>query len=74
MTTTIDWARFGSDVRRTMRDGYMGVRELGRETGLNKSTISRAKQGRTLSAEVFMWICGEFDLDPWGYVKRHLNK
>lgn len=66
----MDWRRFAQDVRRTMRDGYIGVRELGRETGLDKATISRARNGHVLSARNFMFVCGEFDLDPWAYVIR----
>jgi hypothetical protein len=64
----IDWKKFSRDVRETMRNGYMGVRELDRETGINKATISRARHSKTMSAKSFMWICGEFDLDPWAYV------
>ena len=68
--TTIDWKRFGHDVRTTMRTGWIGVRELSRETGIGKSTISRARHGKTMDTRSFMWICGEFDLDPWAYVVR----
>jgi transcriptional regulator with XRE-family HTH domain len=66
----LDWKKFARDVRFTMQQGFIGVRELGRETGIDKATISRARTGKTLSAKSFMWVCTEFDLDPWSYVIR----
>lgn len=63
----IDWKTFSLDVRYAMRTGYIGVRELGRESGLDKATISRARTGKTLNATSYMWVCHVFDLDPWKY-------
>ena len=70
----LDWKKFARDVRSTMQQGFIGVRELGRESGIDKATISRARTGKILSAKNFMWICGEFDLDPWSYVVRKYGK
>lgn len=66
----LDWKKFARDVRSTMQQGFIGVRELGRETGIDKATVSRARTGKILSAKNFMWTCDKLDLDPWSYVIR----
>jgi Cro/C1-type HTH DNA-binding domain len=68
MADKIDWKKFERDVRSTMENGFMGVRELSRETGIGKATISRARHGKTLSAISFMQVCRKLDLDPWSYL------
>lgn len=70
----IDWKKFAYDVCCTMAQGYIGVRELSRETKIDKATISRARNGKVLSVRNFMWICTAFDLDPWRYVVRKPSK
>lgn len=69
MTRKLHWKDFGRDVKNVMAEGFMGVREFSRTTGIDKAAVSRVRNSKPVTAKHFMWLCRELDLDPWAYFR-----
>ena len=58
----INWRKFGSMVAARIDLLGYGLRELSGITGIDKATLSRAQNGKRLTAENYLWVCSELSL------------
>lgn len=64
-----DWKRFGKQLRSLREDGEVGLREVCRETGIDKAAWSRAENGKAVSVPNYLALCAWMEVHPF----RHFH-
>jgi hypothetical protein len=75
MNGVIDWVKFGQRLGQRIkktRASYRDLAEFIGVPGISYVTLHRVSQGRrATSAEVYLFLCDEFDIDPmYAYRRR----
>ncbi|MDE2106231.1 MAG: helix-turn-helix transcriptional regulator [Patescibacteria group bacterium] len=52
----IIWKNFGRDVRDCRERHAMTLRRMSADFGIDRSTLSRAENGKPISPELFVWL------------------
>lgn len=65
----INWRRFGQRIAREIKKTTLSFRDLANELdGASPATLNRICHGKPCSAEMYLWLCREFSIDPmWAY-------
>lgn len=65
----VQWKDFGAMVRADRAKRDVGLRQFAKDTRMDKATISRAENGKPLSAVNFLALCAACGLSPWAYFR-----
>jgi DNA-binding XRE family transcriptional regulator len=68
-TCGISWREFGRDLRAVRTASDESLAEFAKGIGINKATVSRVENGRSVSANHFMALCAMCKLSPWTYFR-----
>lgn len=63
----LDWKKFGRHLRTLRGDAEIGLREVSRETGINKAAWCRAEQGKPVSVPNYLALCAWMETHPFRY-------
>lgn len=68
-TCGISWRDFGRDLRAVRIAWDESLAEFAKGIGINKATVSRVENGKSVSADHFMALCAMCKLSPWSYFR-----
>ena len=68
-TCGISWRDFGRDLRAVRVASDESLAEFAKGIGINKATVSRVENGKSVSADHFMALCSMCKLSPWTYFR-----
>jgi len=70
MKFKFNWAKFGKQLRSIREDAEIGLREVSRETGVDKTAWSRAEHGKPISVPNLLALCVWMGVQPFQYFSR----
>ena len=70
---SVRWDDFGVAVIAQAKVDAARLRAVGRKLGISHATMSRAAQGRALSAEVYLTLCHWLKVDPMWFCTEETN-
>lgn len=70
MKFKFNWAKFGKELKSLRVDAEIGLREVCRDTGVDKAAWSRAENGKPISVPNLLALCVWMGSQPFQYFSR----
>jgi transcriptional regulator with XRE-family HTH domain len=71
----LNWKKFGRDLKALRADAELGLREVCRETSIDKAAWCRAEAGKAVSVPNYLALCAWMEIHPfkhfWQYSSGH---
>ena len=65
-----DWERFGKSLKKEIKRREINIKAAAEATGMSRNTFYERMNGDPCSVELLLYLCHEFDLDPWDYFRK----
>jgi hypothetical protein len=65
-----DWKRFGKSLTKEVRRREINIKATAEAMGLSRNTFYERMNGAPCSVELLLFLCHEFNLDPWDYFQK----
>jgi transcriptional regulator with XRE-family HTH domain len=64
---TVDWVKFGCDLKQARESANLTLRQAGKLSGIHYATWSRTERGKYVTTEYYLHLCRWMGVDPFRY-------